>query len=105
MDVLSRLANAGVVPVVVLDEVSHAAPLARAMQAGGVAVEDIQDSVETVLVQAGYADVAKAYILYRDQRQRARNDKKVMVDVESSINEYLEKSNISLKQKMESLQK
>ena len=33
-----------------------------------VAVEDIQDSVETVLVQAGYADVAKAYILYRRQR-------------------------------------
>ena len=33
-----------------------------------IAVEDIQDSVESVLVQAGYADVAKAYILYRRQR-------------------------------------
>ena len=30
-----------------------------------IAVEDIQDSVENVLIQAGYADVAKAYILYR----------------------------------------
>ena len=44
-----------------------------------------------MLSLAGYADVAKAYILYRDQRNRSRADKKVMVDVESSINEYLEK--------------
>ena len=35
---------------------------------GLVAVEDIQDSVENVLVQAGYSDVAKAFILYRKQR-------------------------------------
>ena len=34
---------------------------------GIISVEDIQDSVETVLIQAGYADVAKAYILYRKQ--------------------------------------
>ena len=40
---------------------------------GIIAVEDIQDSVETVLVQAGYADVAKAYILYRRQREKLRN--------------------------------
>ena len=32
---------------------------------GFISVEDIQDSVETILIQAGYADVAKAYILYR----------------------------------------
>ncbi|MDD7687798.1 MAG: ATP cone domain-containing protein, partial [Clostridiales bacterium] len=35
-----------------------------------IAVEDIQDSVEAVLIQAGYADVAKAYILYRRQREK-----------------------------------
>lgn len=35
---------------------------------GAVQVEDIQDSVESVLIQSGYADVAKAYILYRKQR-------------------------------------
>ena len=39
------------------------------IQDGAVDVEDIQDSAETVLVQAGYADVAKAYILYRRQRE------------------------------------
>ena len=38
-----------------------------------IAVEDIQDSVENVLVQAGYSDVAKAYILYRAERNRVRD--------------------------------
>ena len=42
---------------------------------GLIAVEDIQDSVESVLSQAGYADVAKAYILYRKQREKVRNMK------------------------------
>ena len=51
----------------------------------------IQDIVEQVLISANYFATAKAYILYRDQRNRARTDRKVMVDVESSINEYLEK--------------
>lgn len=54
-------------------------------------IECIQDVVEQVLISANYFATAKAYILYRDQRNRARSDKKVMVDVESSINEYLEK--------------
>lgn len=54
-------------------------------------IEQIQDVVEQVLISANYFATAKAYILYRDQRQRVRNDQKVMVDVESSINEYLEK--------------
>ena len=35
-----------------------------------IAVEDIQDSVESVLIKAGYADVAKGYILYRKQREK-----------------------------------
>lgn len=54
-------------------------------------IEHIQDIVEQVLISANYFATAKAYILYRDQRQRSRQDHKVMVDVESSINEYLEK--------------
>ena len=45
-----------------------------------VAVEDVQDSVESVLVQAGYADVAKAYILYRKQREKIRNMKSTILD-------------------------
>ncbi len=54
-------------------------------------IEQIQDVVEQVLISANYFATAKAYILYRDQRTRARADHKVMVDVESSINEYLER--------------
>ena len=54
-------------------------------------IEQIQDIVEQVLISANYFNTAKAYILYRDQRSRTREDKRVMVDVESSINEYLQK--------------
>ena len=54
-------------------------------------IENIQDIVEQVLISANYFATAKAYILYRDQRNRTRSDRKVMVDVESSINEYLER--------------
>ncbi len=52
-------------------------------------VEDIQDSVETVLVQAGYADVAKAYILYRRQREKLRNMKSTLVDYTDIVNQYV----------------
>ncbi len=54
-------------------------------------IEQIQDIVEQVLISSNYFATAKAYILYRDQRKRARTDHRVMVDVESSVNEYLEK--------------
>lgn len=54
-------------------------------------IEQIQDIVEQVLISSNYFATAKAYILYRDQRNRARADHRVMVDVESSVNEYLEK--------------
>ena len=56
---------------------------------GLVAVEDIQDSVEAVLVQAGYADVAKAYIIYRRQREKVRNLNATMVDYKAIIDNYL----------------
>lgn len=54
-------------------------------------IEQIQDIVEQVLITDNYFQTAKSYILYRDQRNRMRSDRKIMVDVESSINEYLEK--------------
>jgi len=47
-------------------------------------IENIQDIVEQVLISSNYFATAKAYILYRDQRSRVRNDKKVVVDVEDS---------------------
>ena len=56
---------------------------------GLIAVEDIQDSCEAVLVQAGYADVAKAYILYRRQREKIRNLKNTIVDYKEIVDNYL----------------
>ncbi|MCQ2461866.1 MAG: ribonucleoside triphosphate reductase [Clostridia bacterium] len=56
---------------------------------GLVAVEDIQDSVESVLVQAGYADVAKAYILYRRQREKMRNMKSTILDYKEIVDNYV----------------
>lgn len=56
---------------------------------GKVAVEDIQDSVEDILVQAGYADVAKAYILYRKQREKLRNLKSTVLDYKEIVDSYL----------------
>ena len=52
-------------------------------------VESIQDSVENVLVQAGYAEVAKAYILYRKQREKIRNMKSTIVDYKEIVNSYV----------------
>ena len=45
-----------------------------------ISVEAIQDSVENVLIQCGYAEVAKAYILYRKQREKVRNMKSTNLD-------------------------
>ena len=52
-------------------------------------VEDIQDSVETVLEQTGYTDVAKAYILYRKQREKMRNMKSTILDYKDVVNSYV----------------
>ncbi len=54
-----------------------------------VAVEDVQDSVESVLVQAGYADVAKSYILYRKQREKIRNMKSTILDYKELVDSYV----------------
>lgn len=54
-----------------------------------IAVEDIQDSVESVLIQAGYTDVAKAFILYRRQHEKLRNVKTTLVDYKAIIDDYL----------------
>lgn len=56
---------------------------------GIIEVEDIQDSVESVLVQAGYADVAKSYILYRRQREKLRNYSTTALDYKETVNKYL----------------
>ena len=54
-----------------------------------VTVEDIQDSVEKTLSEAGYPDVAKAYILYRKQREKARNISTTMLDYKKLVDSYV----------------
>ena len=56
------------------------------------AVEEIQDIVETVLMEEGYSDVAKAYILYREQRHKIRQGKELMLDIDKTMNGYLKQS-------------
>ena len=56
---------------------------------GLIGVEDIQDSVEKILSNAGYADVAKAYILYRKQRENIRNITATTLDYKKLVDSYL----------------
>lgn len=55
-------------------------------------IEQIQDCVEQTLLAADYFQTARAYIVYREQRAKLRADRKTLVDVEASINEYLAQS-------------
>ncbi|MDO4341698.1 MAG: ribonucleoside triphosphate reductase [bacterium] len=52
-------------------------------------IEDIQDSVESVLSKAGYADVAKAYILYRKLHEKQRAIENTMLDYKDVVNSYI----------------
>ncbi|WP_312467661.1 ribonucleoside triphosphate reductase [Stutzerimonas nitrititolerans] len=54
-----------------------------------VDVELVQDTVERVLMEAGHYATARAYIVYRERHGRLRRDRKAIVDVASSMNEYL----------------
>ncbi|GHU40811.1 anaerobic ribonucleoside triphosphate reductase [Clostridia bacterium] len=59
------------------------------IQDSRIGVEDIQDSVEEVLEQAGYTRVAKAYILYRKQQEKMRNIKSTILDYKEIVNSYV----------------
>ena len=54
-----------------------------------IAVEDVQDAVEIALVQAGFVDVAKSYIIYRKQHQNLREMKSTSLDYKNVVNNYL----------------
>lgn len=67
------------------------------------AVEDIQDIVEKVLIEEGLINVAKSYILYREEHRKARERKDILLDIKTTMDNYLsqqdwrvyENSNIS----------
>ncbi len=52
-------------------------------------VEEVQDLVEKVLIKAGHPTTAKTYILYREKRAEQRADRDVVVEVEKTMDEYL----------------
>ena len=61
----------------------------KKMRDGRISVEDIQDSVEKVLEESGYTEVAKAYILYRKQREKIRNLEKTTLDYKDVVDNYV----------------
>ncbi len=65
---------------------------------GKVQVEEIQDSVEKVLEQAGYAEAAKAFILYRKQREKMRNMKSTILDYKEVVNSYIKSEDWRVKE-------
>ncbi len=65
---------------------------------GTISVEDVQDSVEHVLEQSGYTDVAKAYILYRKNREKIRNMKSTILDYKEIVNSYVKEEDWRVKE-------
>ena len=65
---------------------------------GHISVEDIQDSVESVLIQAGYDDVAKAYILYRRQHAKLRDMRSTVLDYKATVDNYVKISDWRVKE-------
>ncbi|MCR5333232.1 MAG: ribonucleoside triphosphate reductase [Bacilli bacterium] len=61
-------------------------------------IEDIQDAVEVVLIQAGYIDVAKSYMVYRKQHENLRQIKETSIDYKNVINNYLKVSDWRVKE-------
>ncbi|WP_167957397.1 ribonucleoside triphosphate reductase [Anaerosporobacter faecicola] len=65
---------------------------------GVISVEDIQDSVEHVLEETGYTDVAKAYILYRKNREKIRNMKSTILDYKEIVDSYVKEEDWRVKE-------
>ncbi len=61
-------------------------------------VEQIQDLVEKILIEKGYADIAKAYILYREQHAKLRDTKQLFNDAMNVISSYLDRSDWKIKE-------
>lgn len=74
------------------------ADFAPKIKDGFINVEDIQDSVERVLIQAGYADVARAYILYRKQHENLRAVKTTLLDYKKIVDSYVKVSDWRVKE-------
>lgn len=83
---LDKQFHPGVIDLLALRVTAHFEPK---IKNGYISVEDIQDSVEEILSDAGYADVAKAYILYRKQREKVRNINSTLLNYKDLVDDYL----------------
>ena len=68
----------------------HVLPSLEVDDKGVCHIEAVQDAVEHALFKVGYFTTLRAYIVYRESRAKVRDAKKSWVNVESSINEYLD---------------
>ena len=87
-DACNKLYNEDVLDFLALKVTADFEP--KIKEDGTISVEKIQDSVETVLIKAGYDDVAKAYILYRKQREKLRNVGTTLLDYKKIVDNYLQ---------------
>ncbi len=72
------------------NRITHVEVMERLKQYTTPTIEQIQDAVENALFDTGYRKTLRAYIVYREQRAKARDARRSLVDVESSMNEYLQ---------------
>ncbi len=84
---LNKQYNSDIIDLLALKVISDYEPKIKDKRIG---VEAIQDSVESVLIQAGYVEVAKAYILYRKQREKIRNMKSTILDYKQLVDSYVQ---------------
>lgn len=94
-DALDKQYNKDIIDLLALKVTSDYEPK---IKAGQIGVEAIQDSVESVLIQAGYADVAKCYILYRKQREKIRNMKSTILDYKQLVDSYVKSTDWRVKE-------
>ncbi len=94
-DAVQKQYHPGVIDLLALQVTANFEPK---IKDGKIAVEDIQDSVEEVLGQAGYADVAKCYILYRKQREKIRNMKSPLLDYKKLVDSYVKATDWRVKE-------
>ncbi len=85
-DAQEREYNQDIIDFLALKVTAHFEPKIKEHH---ISVEDIQDSVEAVLIQAGYEDVAKAYIIYRRQHEKLRNIKTTILDYKDIVDSYV----------------
>ena len=94
-EALNKQYNSDIIDLLALKVTSDYEPK---IKDGSIGVEAIQDSVESVLIQAGYADVAKCYILYRKQREKIRNMKSTILDYRQLVDSYVKSTDWRVKE-------